>query len=186
MSILSDFAIKTFYRGMLDPFVDHQVSINTSGNKIISYGLSSYGYDIRLANEFKFMISNLPVIDPKDMSGLKFFEVVEDYILIPPQSCVLARSLEYIKIPRDILCICMGKSTYARCGLIVNITPLEPEWEGYLTLELSNTTSIPIKVYANEGIAQLMFLTGTTICKVSYADKKGKYQGQTDVTIPKV
>jgi dCTP deaminase len=157
-------------------------------NGVISYGVSSYGYDIRVSNEFKvFTNVNSAVVDPKNFVPQSFIDVVADeFCIIPPNSFVLSRTVEYFRIPREVLVVCLGKSTYARCGLIVNVTPLEPEWEGFLTLEISNTTPLPAKVYANEGIAQLLFLAGDGICEQSYKDKKGKYQRQIGVTLPRI
>lgn len=167
---------------MIVPFVDHQIK---EGN--VSYGLSSYGYDIRMADEFKIFEAPLEeIIDPKKLSHSSFKEIKTASCIIPPNSFVLARSLEYFKIPRNILTICVGKSTYARCGIIVNVTPFEPEWEGYATLEISNTSPRPAKIYANEGIAQVIFLESDEICAVSYKDKKGRYQAQKEITLPKV
>ena len=187
MSIMSDkwitYMCKT--NNMVHPFVEHQVSTNDNG-KCISYGLSSYGYDIRCANEFVVYNENSLTIDPKEgLSSLSRMVTANSYT-IPPNSFVLVRSMEYIKVPRDVLVVCTGKSTYARCGLVVNTTPLEPEWEGFITIELSNTTKNPLKVYANEGIAQLMFFKGSDPCNVSYRDKKGKYQGQKGVVLPRI
>jgi len=154
--------------------------------KGISYGLSSYGYDIRVADEFKIFTNvNSEVIDPKNFSVESFVDVKAKSILVPPNSFALARSVEYFKIPREVITICLGKSTYARCGIIVNVTPFEPEWEGHATLEISNTTPLPAKIYANEGIAQIIFLGADEICKVSYKDRKGKYQGQKFITLPR-
>ncbi|MCW1971100.1 MAG: dCTP deaminase [Anaerolineae bacterium] len=167
---------------MIDPFVESSVR---SG--VISYGVSSYGYDIRVSNEFKIFTNvHSAIVDPKNFVPESFFDFVGDVCIIPPNSFVLSRTVERFKIPREVLVICVGKSTYARCGLIVNVTPLEPGWEGYLTLEISNTTPLPAKVYANEGIAQLLFFAGDGICETSYADKKGKYQGQVEVTLPRI
>lgn len=175
------------------PFVDHQVKLEDDV-EIISYGLSSYGYDIRCDHNFKIFRSynkDYEVIDPKNfdhnlLQSQYSTPQVNEFILLPPHSFALTMSLEYIRVPRDTLAICMGKSTYARCGIILNTTPLEPEWEGHITLELSNTTSVPAKIYVNEGIAQLLFIRGNEICKQSYADKKGKYQGQKEITTAKV
>lgn len=181
--ILSDKTIKTI-KDIVTPFEENLVS-----NGKISYGLSSYGYDARLADEFKIFTSatmDHTLIDPKAFDNKAFVEHKGDYCIIPPNSFVLARTVEYFKIPRDTLVICLGKSTYARCGIIVNVTPLEPEWEGHVTLELSNTTPLPAKVYANEGICQFIFCKGDQTCETSYADRKGKYQGQTGVTLPKI
>jgi dCTP deaminase len=168
--------------GMIDPFVDDQVR---SG--VVSFGLSSYGYDIRVADEFKvFTNINNTVIDPKSFDPRSFVDIQADVCIVPPNSFALGRTIEYFRIPRDILTICLGKSTYARCGIIVNVTPFEPEWEGFVTLEISNTTPLPAKIYANEGIAQVLFLQGDEPCERSYADKRGKYLKQTGVTLPKI
>ncbi len=167
---------------MIEPFEDRQVRAG-----VISYGLSSYGYDIRVANEFKvFTNINSTVVDPKNFDARSFVDVVADVCIIPPNSFALAKTIEYFRIPRDVLTICVGKSTYARCGLIVNVTPFEPEWEGYVTLEISNTTPLPAKVYANEGISQVLFFQSDEMCEVSYADKKGKYQAQQGLTLPRL
>lgn len=184
--VLSDKTIRKLAKeqGMITPFEENLVS---SGK--ISYGLSSYGYDARLADEFK-IFSHSPtghtLIDPKDFDHNAFIEHTGDYCIIPPNSFVLARTMEYFKIPRNTIVICLGKSTYARCGIIVNVTPLEAEWEGQVTLELSNTTPLPAKVYANEGICQFIFCQGDEPCETSYADRKGKYQGQRGVTLAKI
>ena len=168
--------------GMIEPFVDTQVSAG-----IVSYGLSSYGYDIRVADEFKvFTNINNTVIDPKSFDPRSFVDIKADVCIVPPNSFALARTIEYFRIPRDVLTVCLGKSTYARCGIIVNVTPFEPEWEGFVTLEISNTTPLPAKIYANEGIAQVLFFQSDEVCERSYADKKGKYQQQTGVTLPKI
>ena len=168
--------------GMIEPFEDRQVR-----DGVVSYGLSSYGYDIRVADEFKvFTNINSTVVDPKNFDARSFVDVKADVCIIPPNSFALARTIEYFRIPRDVLTVCVGKSTYARCGLIVNVTPFEPEWEGYVTLEISNTTPLPAKVYANEGISQVLFFQGDEPCEVSYADKKGKYQKQQGLTLPKL
>ena len=168
--------------GMIEPFEDRQVRAG-----VISYGLSSYGYDIRVADEFKvFTNINSTVVDPKNFDARSFVDVKADVCIIPPNSFALAKTVEYFRIPRDVLTVCVGKSTYARCGLIVNVTPFEPEWEGYVTLEISNTTPLPAKVYANEGISQVLFFQSDEICEVSYADKKGKYQRQQGLTLPKL
>ncbi len=168
--------------GMIEPFEDRQVR-----DGVISYGLSSYGYDIRVADEFKvFTNINSTVVDPKNFDARSFVDVKADVCIIPPNSFALAKTVEYFRIPRDVLTICVGKSTYARCGLIVNVTPFEPEWEGYVTLEISNTTPLPAKVYANEGIAQVLFFQSDEACEVSYADKKGKYQKQQGLTLPRL
>jgi dCTP deaminase len=167
---------------MITPFVENLITKNT-----ISYGLSSYGYDIRVADEYKIFTDVYnTVVDPKDFSTKSFVDIKAPYCIIPPNSFALARSIEYFRIPRNVLGLCIGKSTYARCGIVVNITPLEPEWEGHLTIEISNTTPIPAKIYSNEGIAQLIFLESDEICEISYKDRKGKYQAQKGVTLPKV
>lgn len=167
---------------MIEPFVDRQVREN-----VISYGLSSYGYDMRVADEFKIFTNvHSAIVDPKQFAPNSFVDFQGDVCVIPPNSFALARSVEYFRIPRQVLTICLGKSTYARCGLIVNVTPFEPEWEGYVTLEISNTTPLPAKVYANEGLAQVLFFEADDMCEVSYADKRGKYQGQHGVTPPKM
>jgi len=167
---------------MIKPFSKRRVS-----KKKISYGLSSYGYDVRVAKEFKvFTNINTTIIDPKRFNPHSLVDVKGDHCIIPPNSFALARTVEYFKIPRNILTICVGKSTYARCGIIVNVTPFEPEWEGYATLEISNTTPLPAKIYANEGIAQIIFLESDEECEVSYKDKKGKYQSQKKITLPKM
>ena len=167
---------------MIEPFEDRQVR-----DGVVSYGLSSYGYDIRVGDEFKIFTNiNNTVIDPKNFDPRSFVDIKADVCIVPPNSFALAHTIEYFRIPRDILTICLGKSTYARCGIIVNVTPFEPEWEGTVTLEISNTTPLPAKIYANEGIAQVLFFQGDEPCEVSYADKKGKYLKQRGVTLPKV
>lgn len=169
-------------KGMIEPFADRQVR-----NGIISYGVSSYGYDVRIANEFRIFTNiNTTIVDPKDFDSRSLVEYTGDVCVIPPNSFALGRSVEYFRIPRNVMTICLGKSTYARCGIITNVTPLEPGWEGYVTLEISNTTPLPAKIYANEGIAQVLFFESDEDCEVSYADKKGKYQAQVGVTLPKV
>lgn len=169
-------------KGMIKPFDKNQVR-----EGVISYGVSSYGYDMRVADEFKiFANTNNAVIDPKNFNKTNFTDFKGDVCVIPPNSYALGRSLEYFKIPRDVLVICLGKSTYARCGIVVNVTPLEPEWEGYITIEISNTAPVPAKIYSNEGLAQLIFLGASEICEVSYADKAGKYQAQKGITLPKM
>lgn len=186
MSIKSDKWIRRMAeeQRMIEPFQPQQLRVGTNG-KIISHGTSSYGYDIRCSNEFKIFTNiNSAIVDPKDFCESSFVDVVSDVCIIPPNSFALARSIEYMRIPRDVLVICVGKSTYARCGIIVNVTPLEPEWEGHITLEFSNTTPLPAKIYANEGVAQLLFLQSDEACEVSYKDRSGKYQGQTGVTLP--
>ena len=168
--------------GMIEPFVEAQ-----RREGVISYGLSSYGYDARVADEFKvFTNVHSAVVDPKNFSDHSFVDVKTDCCIIPPNSFALARTVEYFRIPRDVLVICLGKSTYARCGIIVNVTPLEPEWEGHVTLEFSNTTPLPAKIYANEGACQFLFLQGDQPCETSYADRSGKYMGQRGVTLPKL
>ena len=167
---------------MIEPFEDRQIR-----EGVVSYGLSSYGYDIRVADEFKvFTNINSTVVDPKNFDARSFVDVRADVCIIPPNSFALAKTVEYFRIPRDVLTVCVGKSTYARCGLIVNVTPFEPEWEGYVTLEISNTTPLPAKVYANEGIAQVLFFQSDEPCEVSYADKAGKYMKQQGLTLPKL
>jgi dCTP deaminase len=168
--------------GMIEPFEDRQVRAG-----VISYGLSSYGYDIRVADEFKvFTNINSTVVDPKNFDARSFVDIKADVCIIPPNSFALAKTVEYFRIPRDVLTVCVGKSTYARCGLIVNVTPFEPEWEGFVTLEISNTTPLPAKVYANEGISQVLFFQSDEVCETSYADKKGKYQKQQGLTLPRL
>jgi dCTP deaminase len=168
--------------GMIEPFEDRQVR-----EGVVSYGLSSYGYDIRVADEFKvFTNINSTVIDPKQFDPRSFVDIKTDVCIVPPNSFALARTIEYFRIPRDVLTVCLGKSTYARCGIIVNVTPFEPEWEGFVTLEISNTTPLPARIYANEGIAQVLFFQSDEPCEVSYADKKGKYLKQTGVTLPRL
>lgn len=186
MSIKSDKWIRKMAQehGMINPFEAHQVRSGNNG-KTVSHGTSSYGYDIRCSNEFKvFTNINSAIVDPKNFSPSSFVDVTSDVCIIPPNSFALARSVEYFKIPRNVLVICLGKSTYARCGIIVNVTPLEPEWEGHITLEFSNTTPLPAKIYANEGVAQLLFLESDEECETSYKDRGGKYQGQQGVTLP--
>jgi len=168
--------------GMIEPFEDRQVR-----EGVVSYGLSSYGYDIRVADEFKvFTNINSTVVDPKNFDSRSFVDVKADVCIIPPNSFALAKTVEYFRIPRNVLTVCVGKSTYARCGLIVNVTPFEPEWEGFVTLEISNTTPLPAKVYANEGISQVLFFESDEECEVSYADKAGKYQKQQGLTLPRL
>lgn len=170
---------------MIEPFEPNQVRSNEMG-KVVSFGTSSYGYDVRCANEFKvFTNLNTTIVDPKAFDANNFVEFLSDVCVIPPNSFALARTIEYFKIPRNILTICLGKSTYARCGIIVNVTPLEPEWEGHVTLEFSNTTNLPARIYANEGVAQMVFFESDEVCEVSYKDRGGKYQGQKGVTLPK-
>ncbi|NEN76080.1 dCTP deaminase [Pelistega sp. NLN82] len=186
MSIKNDRWIREqAQKGMIEPFEPNQVrSIND--NKIVSYGTSSYGYDVRCAREFKIFTNiNSTIVDPKQFDEKSFIDFEGDVCIIPPNSFALARTVEYFRIPRDVLTICLGKSTYARCGIIVNVTPLEPEWEGHVTLEFSNTTPLPAKIYANEGCAQFLFLGGNEVCETSYKDRGGKYQGQQGVTLPR-
>ena len=169
-------------KGMIEPFNDKQVR-----EGVISYGVSSYGYDMRISDEFKIFTNiNSTIVDPKGFDPKSFIDFKGDVCIIPPNSFVLGRSVEYFRIPRDVIVICLGKSTYARCGLVVNVTPLEPEWEGHVTIEISNTTPLPAKIYANEGIAQLLFLGAQDVCETSYKDKTGKYQAQKGITLPKI
>ena len=164
---------------LIEPFEAGQIRKDEKENRLISYGTSSYGYDVRCSNEFKvFTNIHSATVDPKNFDENSFVDVVADVCVIPPNSFALASTIEYFKIPRNVLTICLGKSTYARCGIIVNVTPLEPEWEGHVTLEFSNTTSLPAKIYANEGVAQMLFLESDEECEVSYKDRGGKYQGQ--------
>lgn len=186
MSIKPDHWIRKMVleKQMINPFEPGQVKV-ASGHKIVSYGTSSYGYDVRCADEFKIFTNiNSAIVDPKNFDASSFVDVKSDVCIIPPNSFALARTVEYFKIPRNVLTICLGKSTYARCGIIVNVTPLEPEWEGHVTLEFSNTTPLPAKIYANEGVAQMLFLASDEVCETSYKDRGGKYQGQTGVTLP--
>jgi len=169
-------------KGMIEPFEERQVR-----QGVISYGLSSYGYDIRIADTFKIFTNVYnTVVDPKAFDPRSFVDVKSDVCIIPPNSFALGRSVEYFRIPRNVMTICVGKSTYARCGIITNVTPFEPEWEGFVTLEISNTTPLPAKIYANEGIAQVLFFEADEVCAVSYADRQGKYQAQRDIVLPKV
>jgi dCTP deaminase len=171
--------------GMIEPFEPGQIKTN-GDRRLISYGTSSYGYDIRCAPDFKIFTNiNSTIVDPKEFDARSFVDFSGDVCIIPPNSFALARTVEYFRIPRNVLTICLGKSTYARCGIIVNVTPLEPEWEGHVTLEFSNTTPLPAKIYANEGVAQVIFLEADEECETSYKDRGGKYQGQTGVTLPK-
>ena len=184
MSILSDIWIReqALSTGMIDPFVEGQ-----RRDGCISYGLSSYGYDARVADEFKIFTNvDSSVVDPKEFDPKSFVDRKTDVCIIPPNSFALARTVEYFRVPRDVLVICLGKSTYARCGIIVNVTPLEPGWEGHVTLEFSNTTPLPAKIYANEGVAQVVFFESDEVCETSYKDRGGKYQGQQGVTLPKI
>ena len=187
MSIKSDKWIKRMAegQGMIEPYEPGQVR-ETNGNRIVSYGTSSYGYDVRCSDEFKIFTNiNTALVDPKNFDEDSFVDFKGDVCIIPPNSFALARTVEYFRIPRNVLTICLGKSTYARCGIIVNVTPFEPEWEGHVTLEFSNTTPLPAKIYANEGVAQMLFLESDEPCETSYRDRGGKYQGQTGVTLPK-
>lgn len=171
---------------MIEPFEPGQVK-EVDGRRVVSYGTSSYGYDVRCADEFK-LFTNVysAIVDPKKFDDKSFVDIKADYVVIPPNSFALARTVEYFRIPRNVMTICLGKSTYARCGIIVNVTPFEPEWEGYVTLEFSNTTPMPAKIYANEGVAQVIFFEADEVCEVSYKDRGGKYQGQQGVTPPKL
>ena len=187
MSIKSDLWIRRMadQHKMIEPFEAGQVR-HKDGEKLISYGTSSYGYYVRCSREFKvFTNINSATVDPKAFDSNSFVDVESDVCVIPPNSFALARTVEYFRIPRNVLTVCLGKSTYARCGIIVNVTPLEPEWEGHVTLEFSNTTTLPAKIYANEGVAQMLFFESDEVCETSYADRGGKYQGQTGVTLPK-
>jgi dCTP deaminase len=184
MSVMPDHWIReqAKTKGMIEPFVD---GIRREG--VISYGLSSYGYDARVADEFKLFTNvDNAIVDPKAFSAQSFVDRKQDVCIIPPNSFVLGRTVEYFRVPRDVLVICLGKSTYARCGIIVNVTPLEPEWEGHVTLEFSNTTPLPARIYANEGACQFLFLKGDSLCETSYRDRGGKYMGQRGVTLPKL
>jgi dCTP deaminase len=190
MSIKSDRWIRRMAetQRMIEPFEPNQIK-QANGHKLVSYGTSSYGYDIRCSSEFKIFTNiNSTIVDPKEFDERSFVDFKGDVCIIPPNSFALARTVEYFRIPRNVLTICLGKSTYARCGIIVNVTPLEPEWEGYVTLEFSNTTPLPAKIYANEGVAQVIFLEAAAddICETSYRDRGGKYQGQVGVTLPKI
>ena len=188
MSIKSDRWIRRMAEehGMIEPFEAHQVR-EIDGRRIVSYGTSSYGYDIRCSNEFKLFTNlNSTIVDPKNFDPNSFVEVKNDFCIIPPNSFALARTVEYFRIPRSVLTVCLGKSTYARCGIIVNVTPFEPEWEGHVTLEFSNTTPLPARIYANEGACQFLFLQGNEPCEVTYSDRAGKYMGQRGVTLPRL
>ena len=170
---------------MIEPFEPDQVR-QADGKKIVSYGTSSYSYDVRCASEFKIFTNiNTTIVDPKQFDAKSFVDLTSEVCIIPPNSFALARTIEYLRIPRNVLTICCGKSTYARCGILVNITPLEPEWEGHVTLEFSNTTPLPAKIYANEGVAQMLFFESDEVCSTSYRDRGGKYMGQRGVTLPK-
>ena len=187
MAIKSDQWIRRMAEdhGMIDPFEAGQV--RSSGNhRLVSYGTSSYGYDVRCADEFKIFTNiNSVIVDPKYFDENSFIDLKANECVIPPNSFVLARTVEYFRIPRSVLTVCLGKSTYARCGIIINVTPLEPEWEGHVTIEISNSTPLPAKIYANEGIAQMLFFESDEVCEISYKDRDGKYQGQRGVTLPK-
>lgn len=189
--VLSDreIAERSIRDRMIEPFVAQQVK-EVNGVGVVSFGLSSYGYDFRVANEFKvFKTTYMPMVDPKHFAPNSFDEViVEDHeaIIVPPNSFALARTVEYFRIPRDVICVVLGKSTYARCGIVVNVTPLEPEWEGQVTIEISNTTPLPAKIYAGEGIGQVLFLRGSQVCERSYADKAGKYMRQQGIVLPRL
>ncbi|HEY6247900.1 MAG TPA: dCTP deaminase [Pyrinomonadaceae bacterium] len=188
MSIKSDKWIRRMANEyqMIDPFEPDQVK-QVEGRRIVSYGTSSYGYDIRCADEFKLFTNiNSTIVDPKEFDEKNFVNFKGDSVVIPPNSFALARTVEYFRIPRNVLTVCLGKSTYARCGILVNVTPFEPEWEGYVTLEFSNTTPLPAKIYANEGVAQVIFFESDEVCETSYKDRGGKYQGQRGVTLPKM
>ncbi|HVY81787.1 MAG TPA: dCTP deaminase [Steroidobacteraceae bacterium] len=187
MTIKSDHWIRRMAADhrMIEPFAFEQVR-HADGGKIVSYGTSSYGYDVRCASEFKIFTNiNSTIVDPKRFDAKSFVDFNGEVCIIPPNSFALARTVEYFRIPRNVLVVCLGKSTYARCGIIVNVTPLEPEWEGHVTLEFSNTTPLPAKIYANEGVAQMLFFESDEACSTSYRDRGGKYQGQTGVTLPK-
>jgi dCTP deaminase len=189
MSVCSDKWIRRMAaeRGMIEPFVDGQIKQADDGQRLISYGLSSYGYDLRVSNEFKVFTNVFgSVVDPKAFDDRSFVDMETDVCVVPPNSFALARSVEYFRIPREVLTICVGKSTYARCGIIVNVTPFEPEWEGHVTLEISNTTPLPAKIYANEGLAQVVFFLAGEVCETSYADRAGKYMRQRGITIPRI
>jgi dCTP deaminase len=188
MGICSDRWIRQMVQKhrMIDPFSEAQVRKTEKGVSIVSYGLSSYGYDLRVSNEFKVFTNVFnTVVDPKAFDERSFVDLESDICIIPPNSFALARSVEYFRIPREVLGVCLGKSTYARCGIIVNVTPLEPEWEGHVTLEISNTTPLPARIYAQEGLAQIIFIGGSEICETSYADRTGKYMGQRGITLPR-
>jgi len=189
MSVCSDQWIRRMAKekGMIEPFVDGQVKEGDAGGRLISYGLSSYGYDLRVSDEFKVFTNVFSsIVDPKNFDPSSFVDIKTDVCIVPPNSFALARSVEYFRIPRDVLTICVGKSTYARCGIIVNVTPFEPEWEGHVTLEISNTTPLPARIYANEGLAQVVFFKAEEICETSYADRGGKYMKQQGITIPRM
>jgi dCTP deaminase len=187
MSIKADKWIRRMAEreGMIEPFQAEQVRF-VEGERVISFGTSSYGYDVRCSEHFKvFTNIHSATVDPKNFDEKSFVDIHGDYCIIPPNAFALASTVEYFRIPRNVLTVCLGKSTYARCGIIVNVTPLEPEWEGHVTLEFSNTTNLPAKIYANEGVAQMLFFESDEICETSYRDRGGKYQGQTGVTLPR-
>ncbi len=189
MAVCSDKWIRRMAveKGMIEPFVDGQVKQNEDGRRVVSYGLSSYGYDLRVSDEFKVFTNVFSaMVDPKAFDERSFVDIQTDVCIVPPNSFALARSVEYFRIPREALTICVGKSTYARCGIIVNVTPFEPEWEGHVTLEISNTTPLPARIYANEGLAQVVFFTADEVCETSYADRAGKYMKQRGITIPRL
>jgi dCTP deaminase len=189
MSVCSDKWIRRMAKecGMIEPFVDGQIKTLDDGSRAISYGLSSYGYDLRVSREFKVFTNVFStVVDPKKFDPKSFVDIETDICIVPPNSFALASSVEYFRIPREVLTVCVGKSTYARCGIIVNVTPFEPEWEGHVTLEISNTTPLPAKIYANEGLAQVVFFLADEVCETSYADRGGKYMKQTGITIPRM
>jgi len=188
MSVCSDRWIRKMSQehGMIEPFIDGQIRSADHG-RIISYGLSSYGYDLRVSDEFKvFTNVHSAMVDPKGFDEKSFVDIKTDVCVVPPNSFALARSVEYFRIPRNVLTICVGKSTYARCGIIVNVTPFEPEWEGHVTLEISNTTPLPARIYANEGLAQVVFFEANDVCETSYADRGGKYMKQRGITVPRM
>lgn len=188
MSIKSDKWIRRMAQqhGMIEPFEPGQVR-QLDGRKIVSYGTSSYGYDVRCSDEFKIFTNvHSTIVDPKNFDEKSFVDVKSDVCVIPPNSFALARTVEHFKIPRNVLVVALGKSSYARCGIVCNVTPLEPEWEGFVTLEFSNTTPLPAKIYANEGVAQMLFFESDEVCETSYKDRGGKYQGQKGVTLPKI
>lgn len=189
MAVCSDKWIRRMAveKGMIEPFVDGQVKQSEDGRRVVSYGLSSYGYDLRVSDEFKVFTNVFSaMVDPKAFDERSFVDIQTDVCIVPPNSFALARSVEYFRIPREALTICVGKSTYARCGIIVNVTPFEPEWEGHVTLEISNTTPLPARIYANEGLAQVVFFTADEVCETSYADRAGKYMKQRGITIPRL
>jgi dCTP deaminase len=189
MSVCPDTWIRKMARerGMIEPFEEGQVRHAADGRRVISYGVSSYGYDLRVSKEFKVFTNVFnTVVDPKKFDPKSFVDVETDVCIVPPNSFALARSVEYFRIPREVLTVCVGKSTYARCGIIVNVTPFEPEWEGHVTLEISNTTPLPAKIYADEGLAQVVFFLAAETCETSYKDRGGKYMGQTGITVPRM